>query len=76
MAAAEALVILGVIAGITYIARVIIKNRAEERRRRAETRAKLEAAKGAEDIVQTLLVDREMATEIHKRLGTRLAQKQ
>ena len=72
MAIVEGLVIIAVIAGLVMILRPIIAERAKTRRAREERKAKLEAARSAEEVVQLLMLEKDMAARIRDGLDREL----
>jgi uncharacterized protein involved in exopolysaccharide biosynthesis len=59
---------------LTRIALKVLDNRKELRQLREERVARLEAAKTAQDIVNELLLDKEMSGQVYEQLGQALQQ--
>jgi hypothetical protein len=60
---------------LTRIALKVLDNRKELKQLREERVARLEAAKTAQDIVNELLLDKEMSGQVYEQLGQALHEK-
>jgi AmiR/NasT family two-component response regulator len=68
MPVVEGLIVLGLIALVGTFGHRWLKNRQEIRK----IKMKIEAAKSAEEAAELLMLDKDMAAEVHKRLGEAL----
>jgi hypothetical protein len=70
----ELAIAVGIIVLAARILPGMLERRAEAKRLREERLAHLEAARSAQDVVESLMLERELAREVHRKLGAALAE--
>jgi heme exporter protein D len=70
----ELAIAVGIIVLAVRILPGVFERRAEAKRLSEDRRARLEAARSAQDVVESLMLERELAREVHRKLGAALAE--